>query len=1062
MGQDGGEGTLGEGLSDGNLAVVGVGASAGGMEALRRFFEGLPADTGLAFVVVQHLDPGSKSVLVELLARHTTMPVAFAHDNLLPRADHVYVCPPNRNLALLDAGLVLVEPAHPAGLPLPIDYFFRSLAADRGERAVGVVLSGAGSDGAQGLVAIKEHGGLVLAQKPSSAGHGSMPQSAVDTGLVDFVLLPEDMGPRLLGYVEHRYVRAPATLLDPSTEDEDWLSKIFVLLRECCGHDFSRYKRKTVARSIARRMALQQLDSLPALYRRLRSHPSEVHTLFRELLIGVTRFFRDADAYAALDTRVLPRLFEDRKQEEDIRVWVPGCGTGEEAYSIAMLLREHQARAARNVRVQVFATDINGDAIQRARAGRYPASVAGDVGPERLERFFVADGDSYAVNEQTRGMVLFAVQSIIRDPPFSRLDLLSCRNVLIYLDRVLQKQVMMGFHYALKPGGFLFLGSAESPDEFPHLFAPVERQQRLFAKTGQARFAALSAAQPAWMGQRSVRGRPVDAVTQPSLREAVERRLLQEAPACVVVHASGELLFVHGRTGKYLELPPGQGLSANALEMAREGLRVPLGSVIHQVGVRSERVVCDNVRVKTNGDTQALRLVASPGPLPETVLVRFEEATAGAALAADPLSADADARQATEEQRAARQDEELRAMREYLQSTIEELGVANEELRSTNEELQSSNEELETSREELQSVNEELVTLNGEHEAKIEQLTRIRNDLGNALIQVDIGIIFLDRQLCVRQFNPAATLVSHLRPADIGRPLSDIAARIDYPDMVADAQRVFDTLVPRQVEVRTAAERWYSMHIRPYRTVDNLIDGVTLTFHDVSVRKWAEQRLDAERGALTRVHQLCSRAEAGDTSAELLQAAVDSAVEICGADMGCLHALDDDQTTLRLLAWRDLPGPVLGPWAVLEPEQGGGLRVALRRGERVIVEDVEESSLYRGAPELQALRAAGVRALQCAPLRTRGGRQLGVLSTFWAAPHCAPTTTLLLMDLLQREAAELIDHRGRDTEPRGETEPCEQTSSAGEPPGASAPTQAEAGAERTQAEPGEDDPHGSR
>jgi two-component system CheB/CheR fusion protein len=792
--------------AENTLTIVGIGASAGGQEALERFLGAMPPDSGLAFVIVQHLSPVHESVLAELLARHTPMPVRPAQEGMAALPNCVYIIPPNHNLAVLNGVFHLMELEKTRGLSLPIDYFFRSLAQDCQERAIGIILSGAGSDGVQGLKAIKEHGGLGLAQTPESAAYTSMPQSAINTGLVDFVLPPEQMPERLLAYINHPYVQSAEALLPPAIADAEWLPKIFVLLRERTGHDFSLYKHKTIARRIERRMALHQIERIEEYYGYLRRTPQEMQTLFRELLIGVTSFFRDPEAFAALE-QALPRLFQDRSPADAIRVWVPGCATGEEAYSIAILLCEQLDKLGREFKLQIFATDLDSEVIERARLGRYPASIAADVTPGRLQRFFVQTEEGYQVAERVRGMALFAVQSVIKDPPFSHLDLVSCRNVLIYLDQALQKRVLPMFHYALNPGGLLFLGTSESPDEFPHLFKPIDRRQKLFEKIGSVSWGAMLTAPPlAWPGDRLTGSHAAPAPGGPSLRETIEKLLLTQAPTSIVVNANGEVLFVHGRTGKYLEVPPGEGVATNAFHLAREGLKMPLPYVVHKAITQQERIVYDNVPVKTNGETQNIRLVAMP--LPENqVLVQFYEIEA-----APPPAANGPLETSDKDARIAELERQLQAMREYLQSTIEELQASNEELKSTNEELQSANEEMVTSREELQSVNEELVTLNAEHETKIEQLTRAKNDLENTLTQVDVGIIFLDRRLCLRHFNPAATRISHLIASDVGRPFSHIVSRLKYPAMLQDAQAVFENLTPREVETESEDGQVYDAH----------------------------------------------------------------------------------------------------------------------------------------------------------------------------------------------------------------------------------------------------------
>ncbi|HXV42467.1 MAG TPA: chemotaxis protein CheB [Anaerolineae bacterium] len=824
---------------DQGLIIVGIGASAGGQEAFEKFFAHMPGDSGLAFVVVQHLDPTHKSILVELLQRYTPLQVWQVQDGMRVEPNCVYVIPPNRNLAMLHGTLYLLERAASRGLHLPIDSFFRSLAQDQGDKAVGIILSGTGSDGTLGLTAIKGEGGLTMVQDPASAGYDGMPRSAIATGLVDFVLPPEQLPGQLLAYLKQPYVQTPAAIPSLAAPAVDWLHKIYILLRSRSGHDFSLYKQKTVARRIERRMALQQIERIEEYYRYLQQTPAEVDTLFKELLIGVTNFFRDPAAFAALEQEVIPRLFEQREPGDSLRVWAPGCATGEEAYSLAILLREYMDTLKREFKVQLFATDINAGAIEQARQGRYSLSIAADVSPERLQRFFLQGEEAYQVGEQIRGMVVFAVQSVIKDPPFSKVDLISCRNLLIYLDPALQKKVVSLFHYALNPGGFLFLGTSESTDEFPHLFSPVNRRWKLFQRAANGIGLRPSFVVPVlpWVSEESA---PVVAAADKrvSLRDLVAKMLLEQAPAGVVVNAEGDILYVHGRTGKYLELVGGEGVSSNIFRLAREGLRVPLASALHQAAAAKEAVTYAGIQVKTNGEMQTLnltvKLLPETGGTRELMLVQFHQVEPNLKPAAPAV---------TEAGRVAELEHELQALREYLQATIEELEAANEELKSTNEEMQSANEELESSREELQSLNEELVTLNSEHEQKIARLTQVNNDLTNVLTRIDVGIIFLDSRLRIRRFNPAATRISNLIEGDIGRPIGHIVSNLRYEHLVQAAQDVLNSLAPREAEVQSRDGRWYFMRIRPYRTVDNVIEGVMLTFNDITEQKEVQTQL---------------------------------------------------------------------------------------------------------------------------------------------------------------------------------------------------------------------------
>jgi two-component system CheB/CheR fusion protein len=842
--------------------VVGIGASAGGLSALEAFFSAQPNDAGagMAYVLVQHLAPDRESALSELLGRCTTMPVVDVEDGVAVQPDHVYVIPPDRDLALLDGTLQLLEPTAPRGLRLSIDFFFRSLAQDQREFAVCIVLSGTGSDGALGLRAVKGDGGLTIAQEPSSAAYEGMPQSAIATGCVDAILEPEEMLGRLSSYARLRFGDHPAGVPSAPLLGEDTLRKICLRIRAHTGHDFSQYKQTTLVRRIARRMALHQLEREEDYLRFLQKHSVEIEALFADLLIGVTRFFRDPAAFTALETEVLPALLE-RRAGGTLRLWVAGCSTGEEAYSIAMVLQELLASAKRHCAVQIFASDIDAEAIAQARGGVYPAAIAADVSPERLERFFVKDAESdvYRVTKLLRDQVIFSEQDLIKDPPFSKLDLISCRNLLIYMTSQLQKKLIPLFHYALAPEGALFLGSSETVGEFASLFEAIDRQHKLYKRRSDVASGATRLALPAFpervapgtlaleaRGDSRRRGKA-------NLGTLTERALLDHhAHVGVLINGRGEILHIYGRTGHYLEPTPGDA-QMNILKMAREGLRRPLTMALHKAV--SERAVVhkERLKVRSNGASELVDVVVRP--LHETTEVTAESDLWLVVIVPRTEVADEasvaegdDTRGAESDERAAALEQELRAKEEYLQTTLEEMETSNEELKSTNEELQSvneelqsSNEELETSKEELQSVNEELATVNAELQTKVSELSRTNNDMNNLLAGTGVGTLFVDHQLRIARFTPAATQVINLIQTDVGRPVGHVVSNlIDYQDLVRDAQAVLDSLAPLEREVQTTDGRWYLMRIRPYRTLDNVIEGVVITFVDISSRRLAE------------------------------------------------------------------------------------------------------------------------------------------------------------------------------------------------------------------------------
>jgi len=850
----------------GGFPIEGIGASAGGLAAFEAFFSGMPADAdpGIAFVLVQHLAPDHKSILTDLIRRCTRMQVFEVEDGMPVQPNCTYIIPPRRDMALLNGILQLLEPTAPRGQRLPIDFFFRSLAQDQRERAIGVVLSGTGSDGTLGVRAIKGEGGMVMAQNPESTEYDGMPRSAIATGFVDYELPPAEMPAQLIAYVTHAFGKPPVPATPPP-KTESALNKIFVLLRARTGHDFSQYKPTTSQRRIERRMAVHQIETMDGYVKFIQQTPDEVEALFRDMLIGVTNFFRDPEAFKALEEQIVPKLFAGRPSDATIRVWVPGCSTGEEAYSLAILLAERQEALKKGFKVQVFATDIDSRAITKARAGIYPASISNDLTPERLARFFSPEpgGSSYRIGKGIRDMLVFSEQNVIKDPPFSKLDLISCRNLLIYLGGELQKKLIPLFHYALNPGGFLFLGTSETVGEFQDLFAGLDRKLKIYQRKEDllgAQRAGLGRFLPPMTAPGTAHPRTGEKPVHPRklpLRELTEQALLQQiVQAGALVNAQGDILYLHGRTGNYLEPSPGESGPNNILKMAREGLRCDLTTALHRAVGTRETVRCPGLRVKTNGDITTVNLIVRPVDAapsaslePPLYLVILEPATApvlsdhfsvasgqaGKTASEEPAGVDVDARVVALKQ-------ELRAKEEYLQTTNEELETSNEELKSSNEEmqsvneeLQSTNEELETSKEELQSVNEELATVNAELQTKVADLSCANNDMNNLLAGTGIATVFVDHRLRILRFTPAATKIINLIQSDIGRPVSHIVSNLPgYGQLTEDTQVVLDTLVPKEVDVQTAEGRWYTMRILPYRTMENVIEGAVLTFVDVT------------------------------------------------------------------------------------------------------------------------------------------------------------------------------------------------------------------------------------
>jgi chemotaxis methyl-accepting protein methylase len=837
--------------------IVGIGASAGGLEALEQFFGSVPANSGMAFVVIQHLDPERPAMLAELLQRNTPMPVVQAGDRMKVGPDCVYVIPPNKELSILHDTLYLLNPQAAHGLRLPIDVFLSALAEDRRERSIGVILSGMGSDGTLGLKAIKAHGGLTLAQEPTSAKFDSMPGSVVRERLADIVA-PAGELPRHIRERTRPFPKGdrPPTKPDPA-ENPVAFDKACILLRSRTGHDFSLYKKSTVYRRIERRMLVQQIDRLNDYLDFLHENPQEIDLLFKELLIGVTSFFRDPAIWAFLQESAFPDLIAAYPQGGPLRAWVAGCSTGEEAYTLAILFKEtlEQQKPPAPISLQIFATDLDPDAIDRARQGLYPASIANEVSSERLTRFFtVEEGGSYRISKEIRQMVVFAQQNVIMDPPFTKLDILTCRNLLIYLGQDLQRKLLPLFHYSLKPGGILCLGSAESIGNFGDLFSPLNSQTRIYRRQQIPR-KILDVDFPIRPPSEAANtfASPLPDMHTPNLQTLADQLLLQRfSPAAVLVNATGDILFINGRTGKYLEPAAGKA-NWNIHAMAREGLRQELAIALPKALRTQEPEHVRNLTIGSNGGTQVLDLtvfpVQEPAALAGMAMLVFNDVAPPAKGTPRRRSSKSatDARVLELELELQRAKEEIQSIREEMQSSHEELKSANEELQSTNEELQSTNEELTTSKEEMQSLNEELQTVNVELQSKVDELSATSNDMKNLLNSTDIATIFLDNQLHVRRFTRQATQLFKLINSDIGRPLTDIVNELDYPTLHDDAGEVLRTLIFSEKQITSQDHRWFLVRIMPYRTLENVIDGVVITLIDISEAKRLEAELRAAR-----------------------------------------------------------------------------------------------------------------------------------------------------------------------------------------------------------------------
>jgi two-component system, chemotaxis family, CheB/CheR fusion protein len=848
-----------------DFPVVGIGASAGGLIALEQFLSNVPEDSGMAFVIVQHLDPDRQGMLVELLQRHSLIPIIEATDQTKVEPDHAYVIPPGRDLGIQNGELHLHAPAEPRGLRLPIDFFFRSLADDRQQNSIGVILSGMGSDGTIGLRAIREAAGACFVQAPGSAQFDSMPRSAIDAGVADVVAPAEELPAKIAAYVHRVQLGAGAeTEAEVDQKDVVLIDRVIDQLRTQTGHDFAFYKKSTISRRIERRMALHQLVRLSDYLRYLREDRNEAEMLFNELLIGVTSFFRDAAVWDELKTEVIPALIAAHPDGAVLRAWVPGCSTGEEAYSLAMVFREvlEQMNPPARFSLNIFASDLDKDAITIGRAGVYPRSTAADVSPTRLARFFVEDVAGYRVCNEIREMVIFAEQNVIVDPPFTRVDLVSCRNLLIYLEAELQAKLILLFHYSLNPLGYLVLGSAESIGSANTLYSCSSSKSRIYRRMeSPARVlppgfpAAFVQSNPKFWGSVTPSG-PGGMSSRPNLQLLVEQMILQHfAPAAVLVTDQGDMLYLSGKTGKYLEPAAGKP-SLNLFAMARDGLSQALSEAFHRA--LRERATTTLKRIKL-GDIKSRDYVdVVVYPIEEPVALRGMALVVFHEVAPPPRRrsrSDTEgmvdgARLAELVQELQQSREDAKSTREEMQTSQEELKSTNEELQSTNEELQSTNEELTTSKEEMQSMNEELQTVNHELQAKLTELSRASDDMKNLLDSTEIATLFLDPVLHVRRFTTQATRLIKLILSDVGRPITDITSELNYPELTQDAQEVLRTLVFHARDVPTRDGRWFRVRIMPYRTQENRIDGLVLTFTDITTGKTLQAELEKANARL--------------------------------------------------------------------------------------------------------------------------------------------------------------------------------------------------------------------
>ena len=845
--------------------IVGIGASAGGLEALEKFFKNMPAKSGMAFVVIQHLDPNHIGIMPELIQRTTQMKVLQASEKLKVKPNNVYVIPPAKSLTILNGKLYLFTPTEPRGFRLPIDIFFRSLAVDQQDFSVGIILSGMGSDGALGVKAIKENNGIVLVQDPASSKFDGMPLSSSSAVIADFIAPVEELPAKLIDILKYVPLNRP----EPTIEAKNYssLDKIIILLREQEGHDFSFYKKNTLFRRIERRKGIHQIDRISNYVRFLQENPKEVETLFKELLIGVTNFFRDAELWENIKTTILPELIKEAPSGTILRSWVTGCSTGEEAYSLAIIFKEamHLVKHSKKISLQIFATDLDNDAIEIARKGIFTENITNDVSPERITKFFTPVPGGYQVNPFIREMVVFASQNLIKDPPFTKIDILTCRNVMIYMESELQKKLIALFHYSLNPDGYLILGSAESIGDEKNAFNEVDSKLKIY--------------------KRSILSTSIDLVDFPSsfyktkkteseikrqykradsIQSTAEQILLDRfAPSSVLTNKNGDILYITGSIGKFIEPVAGKA-NWNINVMAREGLKEIIPSLFRNTLRSFEPITAQNVRIGINGGTQLVNItmqcIESPEILKGMVIIVFSELNTFIERKISETDSKSDKKRASQRERELEADlqdsfENIQSLREEMQTSQEELKTTNEELQSTNEELQSTNEELTTSKEEMQSLNEELQTVNTELQSKVQDSLRTSDDMKNLLNSTEIATLFIDKDLNVKRFTDQITTIFKFRIADIGRPFTDLVTDLRYPEIKDHAIQVLKTLSSIETAISTMDNRWYSVRIMPYRTNDDRIDGLVMTFSDITIAKNLELELKEANDALRNINK---------------------------------------------------------------------------------------------------------------------------------------------------------------------------------------------------------------
>lgn len=1007
-----------------DLLVVGIGASAGGVSALQTFFENVPANSGMAYVVILHLSPDYDSQLAKILQQVTTLKVTQVKDKTTVQPNHVYVIPPDQHLVMSDSHILVSKNADIEDRRAPVDIFFRTMANSLGPRAVCVVLSGTGANGSMGLKRVKECGGAAFVQNPREAEFNEMPRNAIATELVDDVLPAAEIPGKIMSYkLGLGSVEIPVDSEKRAEEQQHALREVFSHLRLRTGHDFSNYKRPTLLRRIERRINVRNLKSLQEYAAYLQHNPDEVTALLKDLLISVTNFFRDKRAFELLAQDVIPAILESKKAEDQVRIWVAGCATGEEAYSLAMLFAEKTLGVIDAPKVQIFATDIDETAIAIAREGYYTINDAADVSPEQLRRFFNKEGDGFRIRREIREMILFASHNFLKDPPFSHLDMVSCRNVLIYLNHTAQERIMETFHFALRPGGYLFLGLSESAESASDLYTTFNREVHIF----QSRQISLSSypvpesvpsfkfaepvVSPAIISQEN---RTRERVTMSDLHQ----RLLEEyAPPSIIVNEEYDILHLSERAGKYLQMTGGEP-SQNLLKLVRQDLRLELRSALYQAVQRQTAVDAKGLQVNLDGQTENLTIHIRP-------IFRQGDVANGLILIIFERNAEEEARQevvlSSDEPVARQLEEELIRLKAQLRASIEqhefqqeELKASNEELQAMNEELRSAAEELETSKEELQSINEELRTVNQELKVKVEETTVAGNNLQNLINSAEIGTIFLDRSFRVVLFTPPARTIFNLIPNDIGRPLSDITNRLTDQDIIGDAEIVLDKLQTVEREVSATDGRIFLMRLLPYRTEEDRINGVVITFVDMTQHKKAEIVLRENESWINGQKEAFQAAMNGQPLSASLGALVRTVIlQTKNEARAAFYMVPPNGEGLHLIAGMsdeyasDVNGFKVGPESL-------ACGLAMHTGDPVITPDVELDE--RWVPWRSLARDHGYRACWSFPVRTLGGPIVGTFAMYFAQPREPRSRELELAGIITHAAAIIISRNTELTE----------------------------------------------